>query len=57
MRNINQIFDNNKEWIKSKLAADSTYFDKLASGQDPEILYIGCSDSRATAEELCRRAS
>jgi carbonic anhydrase len=35
-----------------KLGADSKYFEKLALGQSPEILYIGCSDSRATAEEL-----
>ncbi len=52
MKNIDKIFENNKEWIHTKLAEDETYFDKLASGQDPDILYIGCSDSRATAEEI-----
>jgi carbonic anhydrase len=52
MKNIDKIFENNKEWIQSKLADDSAYFDKLAAGQDPDILYIGCSDSRATAEEI-----
>ncbi|BAO56460.1 carbonic anhydrase [Nonlabens marinus] len=52
MKNIDKIFENNKEWIQSKLAVDDKYFDKLASGQDPDILYIGCSDSRATAEEI-----
>ncbi len=46
------IFDNNKSWIKGKLSQDDKYFDKLAAGQNPEILYIGCSDSRVTAEEL-----
>lgn len=46
------IFENNKEWIKKKLNEDSKFFDKLAEGQSPEYLYIGCSDSRATAEEL-----
>lgn len=49
---ISKIFDNNKEWIRSKLKEDAAYFDKLAAGQDPDILYIGCSDSRATAEEI-----
>lgn len=49
---ISRIFDNNKEWIQSKLKEDASYFDKLAAGQDPDILYIGCSDSRATAEEI-----
>jgi len=52
MKNIDKIFENNKEWIQSKLNEDDHYFDKLASGQDPDILYIGCSDSRATAEEI-----
>ncbi|WP_372474020.1 carbonic anhydrase [Capnocytophaga sp. ARDL2] len=47
-----QIFENNKQWIEKKLGEDSNFFDKLAEGQSPEYLYIGCSDSRATAEEL-----
>lgn len=43
---IQKIFENNKEWIKEKLAVDANYFKNLAAGQSPEILYIGCSDSR-----------
>jgi carbonic anhydrase len=50
--NLKAIFDNNKAWIKGKLSQDEKYFDKLAAGQNPSILYIGCSDSRVTAEEL-----
>jgi len=50
--NIEQIFKNNEKWIAQKLKTDSDYFKKLSSGQSPEILYIGCSDSRVTAEEL-----
>mgnify|MGYP003631331495 CR=1 FL=1 len=49
---LNQIFENNKQWISEKLKIDSDYFSKLSKGQSPEILYIGCSDSRVTAEEL-----
>jgi carbonic anhydrase len=49
---ILQIFENNRKWVAEKLSADNKYFEKLALGQNPEILYIGCSDSRATAEEL-----
>lgn len=49
---INAIFDNNRRWVQSKLANDPAYFQKLSEGQSPEILYIGCSDSRVTAEEL-----
>jgi carbonic anhydrase len=47
-----KIFENNKKWIAEKLSLDSNYFGKLASGQHPEFLYIGCSDSRVTAEDL-----
>lgn len=45
-------FDNNKKWIAEKKSTDKDFFHHLANGQNPEILYIGCSDSRATAEEL-----
>lgn len=50
--NIEQLFENNKQWIAEQLKNDSEYFTKLASGQAPKILYIGCSDSRVTAEEI-----
>lgn len=49
---IESIFENNREWIKKKLKEDSQFFYKLNQGQNPKILYIGCSDSRVSAEEL-----
>jgi len=49
---IDQIFINNKTWIQSKLNPDKEYFSKLSVGQTPDLLYIGCSDSRVTAEEM-----
>lgn len=49
---IDKIFINNKEWVEAKLAIEPEYFKNLSKGQSPEILYIGCSDSRVTAEEL-----
>ncbi len=49
---IKQIFTNNKNWVKEKLQIDNDYFSNLSKGQSPEILYIGCADSRVTAEEL-----
>lgn len=49
---IQKIFKNNQEWVKEKLNVDSKYFNNLSEGQNPDILYIGCSDSRVTAEEL-----
>ncbi len=50
--NITKIFENNEDWITQKLAIDEHYFENLSKGQNPEILYIGCSDSRVTAEDL-----
>jgi len=49
---IEQIFKNNQSWVQDKLNIDSSYFNNLSEGQNPDILYIGCSDSRVTAEEL-----
>lgn len=47
-----QIFENNRQWVAEKKAGDHDFFKKLAEGQDPDFLYIGCSDSRVTAEEM-----
>jgi carbonic anhydrase len=49
---LTRVFKNNEDWIASKLDLNPTYFDNLAKGQNPDILYIGCSDSRVSAEEL-----
>ncbi len=49
---INEIFKNNTLWVEKKLTEDPDYFKKLSAGQKPEFLFIGCSDSRVTAEEL-----
>ncbi|MBX7183204.1 MAG: carbonic anhydrase [Bacteroidia bacterium] len=47
-----KIFENNEKWIANKLSINPNYFSELAKGQTPEFLYIGCSDSRVTAEDL-----
>lgn len=49
---IEQIFKNNNRWIAKKLAVRKDYFENLAKGQSPELLYIGCSDSRVPAEDM-----
>jgi carbonic anhydrase len=48
----NQIFVNNSQWVAQKKASQADFFEHLSKGQSPEILYIGCSDSRVSAEEL-----
>ncbi|MCH4552313.1 carbonic anhydrase [Aestuariibaculum lutulentum] len=50
--NLERVFENNKKWIESKLEVDPDYFEALGEGQNPDLLFIGCSDSRVTAEEL-----
>jgi carbonic anhydrase len=52
MKPLTEIFQENARWVAAKLDQDPRYFEKLARGQSPQILYIGCSDSRVTAEEL-----
>ncbi|MCF0054580.1 carbonic anhydrase [Dyadobacter sp. CY356] len=49
---IAKIFQNNQDWVKRKLDIEPAYFSDLSKGQTPDILYIGCSDSRVSAEEL-----
>ncbi|MBK6372012.1 MAG: carbonic anhydrase [Saprospiraceae bacterium] len=49
---IKEVFANNEKWIQDKLNLDPEYFEKLSQGQNPEFLYIGCSDSRVTAEDM-----
>ncbi len=52
MSDIKNIFKNNEKWVQEKLLLDKDYFTNLNKGQKPEYLYIGCSDSRVTAEDL-----
>jgi carbonic anhydrase len=42
----------NNDWVNSKLNEDPEYFKKLSQGQSPEVLWIGCSDSRVPANDV-----
>ncbi|HLT73363.1 MAG TPA: carbonic anhydrase [Cyclobacteriaceae bacterium] len=52
MTTYDEIFENNKRWIEQKKGSDKDFFEKLAGNQNPDYLYIGCSDSRVSAEEM-----
>ncbi len=52
MDKFEQIFKNNETWVADKLKKNPDYFKNLVKGQSPDFLYIGCSDSRVTAEDL-----
>jgi carbonic anhydrase len=43
---------NNVKWARAKVADDQDYFKRLAAQQQPEYLWIGCSDSRVPANEI-----
>uniref|UniRef100_A0A7S1TMG6 Carbonic anhydrase n=1 Tax=Erythrolobus australicus TaxID=1077150 RepID=A0A7S1TMG6_9RHOD len=42
----------NRRWRERMLAQDPLFFEKLAHTQRPEILWIGCADSRVPANEI-----
>lgn len=52
MTTYDEIFENNRKWIATHNATGPEFLARLASDQRPDYLYIGCSDSRVTAEEL-----
>lgn len=52
MTRYDEIFENNRIWMASKTAADKQFFEKLAEEQNPDYLYIGCSDSRVPTNEI-----
>src|SRR6186713_1798496 len=42
----------NSKWVSERVKDDPDYFKKLSQGQSPEVLWIGCSDSRVPANEV-----
>jgi carbonic anhydrase len=48
----NTLIKNNAAWVERKLSEDGEFFKNLAKGQSPEVLWIGCSDSRVPANEV-----
>jgi carbonic anhydrase len=46
------LLEKNKQWVRHQLELDPQYFKKLAEGQSPEYLWIGCSDSRVPANQI-----
>ena len=52
MNLIENLFDNNALWSQRMQREDPRFFDKLVRQQNPELLWIGCSDSRVPANEI-----
>jgi len=52
MRLLQPLFENNRRWAERVEASDPGFFQRLARQQNPEYLWIGCSDSRVPANEI-----
>jgi len=52
MDKYQEIFEKNKKWVEAKVLDNQDYFSSMSLGQNPDILYIGCSDSRVPANTI-----
>ena len=52
MEELNHLFASNVDWAEAIQKRDPGFFQKLAQQQNPEYLWIGCSDSRVPANEI-----
>lgn len=52
MSNLDDLFANNRSWSERMLAQNSEYFARLSKQQAPRYFWIGCSDSRVSANEI-----
>ncbi len=53
MHPLSDLFDNNRAWAGEIRRRDPEFFARLAQQQSPRYLWIGCSDSRVPANEIC----
>ncbi len=51
-RGLDALLDRNVAWAQQKTRDDPTYFLRMAGAQTPKYLWIGCSDSRVTANDV-----
>jgi carbonic anhydrase len=47
-----KLLKNNREWASAQIKEDPEYFKRLIELQTPEVLWIGCSDSRVPADRI-----
>ena len=52
MKTIDSLLAENQLWATEKVASDPEFFKRLSQDQKPDILWIGCSDSRVPAEVI-----
>jgi carbonic anhydrase len=49
---LNHLLENNQKWAAGKVKEDSQFFERLFKVQNPEYLWVGCSDSRVPANVI-----
>ena len=52
MRILKNLFDSNRKWAARIKESDPDFFTKLSRQQNPEYLWIGCSDSRVPSNQI-----
>jgi carbonic anhydrase len=52
MKTLKKLFDNNKKWAVKIKKAEPDFFTKISEEQNPQYLWIGCSDSRVPANQI-----
>ncbi len=52
MKNIAELLENNKRWSRQMTERHPGFFADLADQQNPDFLWIGCSDSRVSANTI-----
>ena len=52
MRKLQPLFDKNREWAAAIVAEEPRFFEDLSKQQNPDYLWIGCSDSRVPANQI-----
>jgi carbonic anhydrase len=52
MPTLPHLIESNRKWVQDTLAEDPSFFEKLSTQQEPQYLWIGCSDSRVPANQI-----
>jgi carbonic anhydrase len=53
---LDECFAANRRWAETATAKEPTFFQRLQGVQNPDLLWIGCSDSRLPPNEIIGRA-
>ncbi len=54
MERHKRYLEQNRAWVAERKSHDPDFFRRMAEGQTPEILWIGCSDSRVSSLEITK---